>query len=33
MNLIGIIRDTFSVLRSEHDKKLDDLENNCYICG
>lgn len=31
--IAGIIIDTFAVLRQELDKKKDDIENYCFICG
>ena len=29
----GIIIDTFAVLREEDEKKKDEMENFCFICG
>jgi len=31
--LIGIIIDTFAILRAEEEKKKRDMENYCFICG
>ena len=31
--IAGIIIDTFAVLRQEMEKKKDDVENYCFICG
>ena len=34
MNLVlGIIVDTFSQLRSERERNLDEISNYCFICG
>lgn len=30
---LGIIIDTFAVIREESDKKKADMENSCFICG
>ena len=30
---IGIIVDTFAEIREEHNARLEDLFNNCFICG
>ena len=29
----GIIIDTFAILRAEEEKKKNDIENFCFICG
>ena len=31
--ILGIIIDTFAVLREEEEKKANDRENFCFICG
>lgn len=30
---LGIIIDTFAILRAEEEKKKRDMENYCFICG
>lgn len=34
LNLVfGVIIDTFGDLRAERNEKVDQLRNNCFICG
>ena len=33
LTFVGIIIDTFAVLREEEEKKKNDFENYCFICG
>lgn len=33
LRIKGIIIDTFAVLREEEERKKDDTENFCFICG
>jgi len=31
--VVGIIIDTFGVLREQSNERIEDMENYCFICG